>query len=106
MTADAKEIAFQRDVINELVAGGWVLGDPARYDRENALYTEDCLAFVKKTQPKTWKKYCGIYPSNPEEAFIGLVAAQLNKVDPRATDAHLRKFGTLGVLRHELRDKS
>lgn len=35
-----------------------------------------------------------------------MLAAQLNKADSQATDKHLRTFDTLGVLRHELRDKS
>ena len=52
------------------------------------------------------EKYKKLYPSNPEKAFIAKLAAQLNKADPLASDKSLRTFGTLGVLRHELRDKS
>jgi hypothetical protein len=33
------------------------------------------------------------------------VAEQLNKADPNAADQTMRTFGTLGVLRHELRDR-
>ena len=54
MSADAKEVAFQQDIINQMLAGGWQLGDPAKYNRELALYTSDCLAYVQTTQPKTW----------------------------------------------------
>ncbi len=106
MSADAKEAAFQRDIIDQMIEGGWKLGDPTHYDRERALYTEDCLDYVKTTQPKTWEKYKTLYPSNPEQAFIDKLAAQLSKADPHASDKSLRTFGTLGVLRHELRDKS
>ncbi len=106
MSADAKEAAFQQDIIKQMIAGGWQLGDPARYDRERALYTEDCLAFVRSTQPEAWKKYAELYPNQPEQAFIAKLTAQLAKADPQATDKSLRSFGTLGVLRHELRDKS
>lgn len=106
MTASAKESAFQNDIIREMVAGGWVLGRPDRYDRERALYTEDCLAFVKKTQPQEWEKYEKLYPKDPEGAFLDKLTAQLSKADPNATDKHMRTFGTLGVLRHELRDRS
>ncbi|TWT49236.1 hypothetical protein Pla22_44280 [Rubripirellula amarantea] len=106
MTADSKEAGFQADIINQMVAGGWKLGDPAEYDRKLALYTEDCLAYVKTTQPKTWEKYEKLYPANPEQAFIDKLASQLSKADPQASDKSLRTFGTLGVLRHELRDKS
>ena len=106
MSADAKEAAFQQDIIDQMVEGGWKLGDPTSYDRERALYTSDCLEYVKTTQPKTWENYKKLYPSNPEQAFIGKLAAQLGKADPHASDKSLRTFGTLGVLRHELRDKS
>ena len=106
MTADAKESAFQQDIINQMIAGGWLLGDPAGYDRERALYPADCLEYVKTTQPKTWEKYTQLYPSDPEKAFIDKLAAQLGKVDPNASEKALRTYGTLGVLRHELRDKS
>ena len=54
MNADSKEAAFQQDIIDQMVAGGWVLGHAAKYDRELALYTEDCLQYVKTTQLKMW----------------------------------------------------
>ncbi len=106
MNADSKEAAFQQDMIDQMVAGGWQLGNPANYDRKLALYTEDCLTFVKTTQPKAWEKYRQLYPTNTEQAFIEKLASQLSKADPQASDKSLRTFGTLGVLRHELRDKS
>ena len=106
MTADAKEAAFQQDIIDQMVEGGWKLGDPAGYDRNFALYTSDCLDYVKTTQPKSWAKYESLYPSNPERAFLDKLATQLAKADPQASDKSLRTFGTLGVLRHDLRDKS
>jgi type I restriction enzyme R subunit len=57
MNADAKEAAFQNDIIDQMIEGGWVRGYANKYDRKLALYTEDCLAYVKTTQPKTWEKY-------------------------------------------------
>ncbi len=29
MNADSKEAAFQQDIIDQMVTGGWKLGDPA-----------------------------------------------------------------------------
>ena len=97
MTADAKEVAFQQDIIDQMIEGGWKLGDPAHYNRELALYTSDCLDYVKTTQPKTWAKYEKLYPGNPEQAFINKVASQLAKADPNASDKSLRTFGTLDL---------
>lgn len=103
---DAREAAFQADVIADLQKAGWVVGHSSEYDKKRALYTEDCLAYVQQTQPKTWDKYTQLYPNDPETAFLDKLTAQLAKADPQATDKNLRTFGTLGVLRHGLRDKS
>jgi type I restriction enzyme, R subunit len=106
MTTSAAESAFQRDIIRELVDAEWVLGSSAGYDRERALYTSDCLAFVKQTQPKVWEKFAGLNPVDPDKAFLDRLTAQLDKADPQASEKHLRLFGTLGVLRHGFKDKS
>ncbi|SFL23321.1 type I restriction enzyme, R subunit [Nitrosomonas aestuarii] len=101
----ANEFIFQNDMIRHLLANGWLLGKPENYHRELALYPEDVLGFVKDTQDAQWQQYCRIYPNNPEQKFLERVAAQLNKADPNAANTELRTFGTLGVLRHELRDR-
>ena len=41
------------DIIDQMIEGGWKLGDPTSYNRELALYTSDCLEYVKTTQPMT-----------------------------------------------------
>ncbi|CAM3920651.1 type I restriction endonuclease subunit R [Rheinheimera salexigens] len=105
------EFIFQNDMINQLLANGWLLGNPAGYNRELALYEEDVLGFIKDTQDEQWQKFCALYPpsvgneKHPEKKFIERVASQLNKADPNAANKELRSFGTLGVLRNELRDR-
>ena len=99
------EYVFQNDMIRQLLANGWKLGKPENYNRELALYAEDLLSFVQETQDEQWQQYCKIYPNNPEQKFLERVASQLNKADPNAANTELRTFGTLGVLRHELRDR-
>lgn len=101
----ANEFTFQNDMIKQLVANGWLLGKPDNYNRELALYEEDVLGFVKDTQDEQWQKFKALYPNNPEQKFLERVASQLNKVDPNAANKEMRTFGTLGVLRHELRDR-
>ena len=92
-------------MIRQLVVNGWLLGKPEYYNRELALYEEDLLGFVKDTQDTQWQKFCKLYPNNPEKKFLERVANQLNKADPNAANKEMRTFGTLGVLRHELRDR-
>jgi type I restriction enzyme R subunit len=101
----ANELTFQNDMIQQLLANGWLLGKPEHYNRQLALYEEDVLGFVKDTQDEQWQKFCALYPSNPEQTFLERVASQLNKADPNAANKAMRTFGTLGVLRHALRDR-
>ena len=103
--ASASEFAFQNEMIQQLLANGWLLGKPDGYNRELALYEQDVLGFIKDTQNEQWQKFCSLYPSNPEQKFLERVASQLNKADPNAANKEMRTFGTLGVLRHELRDR-
>ena len=99
------EFAFQNEIVAYLKANGWLVGSAAKYNRELALYSEDTLAFVKESQPDQWQKFCGIYPTNTENKFLERVALQLNKADPNADNKELRTFGTLGVLRHDIKDR-
>ena len=101
----ANELPFQADVIRQLIGNGWLLGKPENYNRALALYPKDLLGFVKTTQDEQWQKFCALYPNEAENTFLATVAAQLNKADPNAASVELRKCGTLGVLRHELRDR-
>jgi len=101
----SNEQSFQSDIINQMIENGWLLGTPEGYNRKLALYAEDLLGFVQDTQDTEWQKYCKLYPQNPEKHLLEKVASQLNKADPNAADRDLRTFGTLGVLRHELRDR-
>jgi type I restriction enzyme R subunit len=97
------ELTFQNDMIRQLVSNGWLLGKPENYNRELALYSEDVLGFVKDTQQEQWKKFCSLYPNDTDAKFLEHVGAQLNKADPNAANKEMRTFGTLGVLRNELR---
>ena len=106
MSDQASERIFQDDIIRQLLASGWQLGSSEKYNRELALYAEDALGFVQETQAVQWQKFCANHPRDSEQKFLELVAAQLQKADPNATHKDSRTFGTLGVLRHELRDRN
>lgn len=103
--ANGSESAFQNDIIKQLVDNGWKLGQAKHYNRKLALYSEDVLGFIKDTQKDQWEKYCALYPNDPEGKFLERVASQLDKADPNAANKTMRTYGTLGVLRHELRDR-
>ena len=102
----AREIIFQDEMIAQMEASGWMLGTPAGYNRALAMYPEDLIGFVKDTQDAEWQKHCKNYPSDPEQKLLERVASQLNKADPNAINTQLRTFGTLGVLRHGVKDRN
>jgi type I restriction enzyme, R subunit len=64
------------------------------------------MGFVQQTRDAQWQKFKTLYPHNAEQKLLELVAAQLNKADPNATHKDARTYGTLSVLRHELRDRN
>ena len=99
-TDASKEKVFQDDIIQQMVAQGWQLGSPQGYNRETALYEQDALDYVQRTQAKQWQKFTAVFTEQPERHFINALVAQLKKADTTATDEELRRFGTLGVLRH------
>jgi type I restriction enzyme R subunit len=80
-------ISIQGQVVQQLVANGWLLGTPDQYNRELVLYEEDVLGFVKDTQDEQWQKFCALYPNNPEQKFVERVAAQLSKAYSRVISA-------------------
>ncbi|MTI17463.1 type I restriction endonuclease subunit R [Rhodobacteraceae bacterium RKSG542] len=102
----AAELQFQNDIIAELVSSGWKLGSPQGYNRSLAIYEEDLLGFIKDTQDAEWQKFAKNYPHDTDSKFLERVAAQLAKADPRAANTQMRQYGTLGILRHGLRDRN
>ena len=106
MRTDATlETIFQQDIIAQMKAHGWIVGSGTGYNREKALYTQDILDFVQKTQDKEWQKFKSIFPNDTERHFLDTVEAQLKKADINATDVESRSYGTLGVLRHGIRTR-
>ncbi|MDN5680963.1 MAG: DEAD/DEAH box helicase family protein, partial [Ewingella sp.] len=98
-----KELIFQDEMIAQMLASGWQRGTSDGYDRERALYVQDAIAFVQNTQPLEWEKFTKIYPTDTERHFLDALVVQLKKADINATDKLSRTYGTLGVLRNELK---
>lgn len=106
MRSDATlETIFQQDIIAQMKSHGWQMGSPQGYNREKALYEQDVLDFVQKTQDKEWLKFKSIFPNDTERHFLETVVAQLRKADINATDIESRSYGTLGILRHGLKTR-
>ena len=85
--ADTREHQFQKDVIDQLSASGWHVGDSSSYDRQRALYPEDLLAYYREAHPDQWERFCRHNPHDPETVLLDKTARELEKA------------GTLEVLR-------
>ena len=52
MNSKSQEVVFQNDIIDQMLAQGWLLGESNKYNKELALYPDDVVAFVKGSQPE------------------------------------------------------
>ena len=89
MSAIHKEVHFEDEICADLAAAGWLYdaGDAARYDRDQGLFVDDLVAWIKVSQPKTWETVEKSHGASAPK----VVAERLRK----ALDAQ----GTLSVLR-------
>ena len=84
-----KEIHLEDEICADLTAAGWLYeaADASRYDRSQALFVDDAVAWIKASQPKVWETI----EMSHGTAAAKVVAERLRK----ALDAQ----GTLAVLR-------
>lgn len=88
-----REVVFESELEAHLLAHGWIKGTDQKYDKAHALYPDDLLAFVQRTQPVEWEKFRKWHNGDTERVFLDRIAEQLDK------------HGTLHVLRHGFKDR-
>ncbi|MCT6880837.1 hypothetical protein [Snodgrassella alvi] len=99
-----KKLIFQNDTIAQMEKK-LIRGETDGYDRERTLYAQDALSFVQITQPQQWNKFANIYFTDTERHFLDALVTLLKK-QTNATDRQSRTYGTLGLLRHGLKNHS
>jgi type I restriction enzyme R subunit len=84
-----REISLEDEICADLAAAGWLYepGDAARYDRAQALFVDDAIAWIQASQPKAW------------EAIIKTHGASAPKALAERLRRTLDSQGTLHVLR-------
>ena len=89
MSSLHKELHFEASICEHLLANGWLYadGDAANYDKQNALYMPDLLAWLEVTQPDSLQRLNKTHGS----ATFNTVAERVRK--------NLNERGTLDVLR-------
>jgi type I restriction enzyme R subunit len=92
-----KEIHFENEICTDLAAAGWLYEaeDSARYDRAQALFVDDVVAWIKTNQPKTWETIEKSHGASAPK----VVAERLRKaLDSQSTLSVLRGgFDMLGL---------
>lgn len=84
-----QEHHFEAEICQSLAAQGWLYaeGDAARYDRANALFLPDLLAWVEASQPDAWQRLSKTHGPVLAERLAERVRKNINE------------RGTLDVLR-------
>ncbi|KVD82161.1 type I restriction endonuclease subunit R [Burkholderia sp. ABCPW 14] len=84
-----QEHHFEEEICQSLAGNGWLYadGDATQYDRTNALFMPDLLAWVEVSQPETWQRLSKTHGP----ALVDRLAERVRK--------NLNERGTLDVLR-------
>ena len=88
------EKRFESDIEQYLLnEGGYTKGNQKSYDKARAIDMATLIAFIEKTQPKTWQRYKNVYGDRAEKQLYTIF--QQNVVD----------FGLIHVLRQGVKDR-
>lgn len=91
---DYKEKRFEQDIEEYLLTqGGYLKGNPKKFDRKLALDTETFLSFLKTSQSKAWERYEKIYGTDSEKQVVDRFCREVKMV------------GLLRVLRQGFTDR-
>ena len=83
-----RDVHLEEELCTDLSAAGWLHDDDAgRYDRTQALFVDDAIAWIQASQPKAW------------EAIAKSHGAAAPKVVAERLRSTLDGQGTLQVLR-------
>ncbi len=83
------EIRFEEAIEHSLVQhGGYVSGSPKEFDPVRALFSDDVIEFVQKTQASKWQVIQGFYADKAEVVLLDSLGKELTSK------------GMLNVLRH------
>lgn len=99
MSTIHKEIRLEDEICADLSAAGWLheASDASRYERTQALFVDDAVAWIKASQPKAWEAI----ENSHGAAAPRVVAERLRKsLDSQGTLAVLRQGFEMIGLKH------
>ena len=86
-----KEERFETEIVAHLTKNGWVEGSSKGYDVALGLYSEDLLAYIKRTQPQAYEKMQRREGARTDEVLCKHIAKNMDK------------HGALHTLRKEIK---
>ncbi|SFR17328.1 type I restriction endonuclease subunit R [Desulfoscipio geothermicus] len=116
MPIDKSEKALENVIEAHLLEeGGYAKGNPNEFDRDMALFPNDVITFIKKSQPEVWDKLIIYFGNEVEKKIIQRLVQVLNrngmlKVLRRGFDLYdvrikLAFFAPASGLNYEIIDK-
>jgi type I restriction enzyme R subunit len=85
VSAIHREAVFESEIVGYLVAnGGWIEGDPAKYDRKLGLYPEDVIGWIHDTQPNEYDKIAAGNNGSNDSIILERLAKALQEEGPLA----------------------
>lgn len=106
-----QEIVFEDEICKHLSAHGWLFHGPLPYvkgfaydegyDKRYAVFPEDSIAWVKKTQPEAWKKFTAHHKdeAHAQSEFTKRLVEELDKERKTIRKDDPQLWGSLHVLR-------
>src|SRR5690625_3881316 len=85
-----REARLEEHIVAYLAGNGWVVGDPACYDRKRALYPDDVTAWLRATHAEEWERLERSNGGGVEERVLDRLARSLDQAE----------HGVVSVLRH------
>jgi type I restriction enzyme R subunit len=86
--ANTTEFAFETVIESHLLANGYVAIDRERFDREQAIFPDLVLTFIRETQDKEWKKLEALHGAKTGEQVLSDLCKWMDT------------YGSLATMRH------
>ena len=77
------ESNFEDELVGHLIKeGGWLQGDPKKYDRALGLYTEDVIGWIQDTQPAEYAKVKAANNGSTDKVLIDRLVKSITEDGP------------------------
>jgi type I restriction enzyme R subunit len=97
------EICFEEAIEFSLIENGYLKGDPKEYDNQSALFPDDVIEFVSKSQSEQWKHILEYNQDKSKEVLLTSLVKELYKNPDLSIDVVIAVNG-IPVVTMELKN--